>query len=78
MALRTVSICMLLYLVGCGFGADVVFSDVDTIKIESGYSDPGPLAAHHCTNLGKKVVFGSVTAPGSTLFRGNIYDYVCQ
>ncbi len=78
MTSRTVSICMLLYLVGCGFGADVVSSDEDTITIEAGYADPGPLAAQHCTNQGKTVVFGSVTAPKSTLSGGNVYVFICQ
>ncbi len=78
MTSRTVAICMLLSLVGCGFGADVVSSDADTITIEAGYADPGPLAAQHCTNLGKTAVFGSVTAPESALSGANTYVFICQ
>ncbi len=78
MVIRAVSICMLLSLVGCGLGADVVSSDADTITIETGYADPGPLAAQHCKSQGKTVVFGSVTGPDSTLLQGNEYVFICQ
>ncbi len=75
---KTVSICILLCLGGCGIGANVVSSDADTITIEAGYADPGPLAAQHCTNLGKTAVFGSVTAPESALSGSNVYVFICQ
>ena len=78
MTSRTVSICMMLSLVGCGFGADVVSSDEDTITIEAGYADPGLQAAQHCANFGKKVVFGSVTAPKSALSGRNVYVFICE